>query len=127
MMTQDEIRDHFRRLRATYVHSFVVDDAVQYGIVEAIVLYNLRFWIAKNKAKGKNLRDGKTWTYNSQRAFAELFPYLSEGKIQRALAKLEKDEVILKRNYNKVRYDRTSWYAVADESLLPMSIIHDAS
>ena len=109
-----------------YVHSFCVDDATKYGVHEAILLYNLRYWIAKNKAKKKNFHDGRTWTYNSHRAFAKLFPYLSESQIQRALANLVTKGAILKGNYNRVRYDRTTWYAVVEESRLPMWVTKDS-
>jgi hypothetical protein len=87
---------------------------------EAVLLYNLRYWIAKNKTTRKNFHDGRTWMYNSHKTFAKLFPYLSENQIQRAFANLVKQGVILKGNYNKMPYDRTTWYTVADESLLPI-------
>jgi hypothetical protein len=31
-------------------HIFDVDDAVKYGFKEAVILGNIKFWIAKNKA-----------------------------------------------------------------------------
>jgi hypothetical protein len=98
-----------------------VRDAKRYGITEAILLYNLRFWIAKNKAIGKHLHNGRTWTYNSCKAFSDLFPYLSEWQIKRALAHLVKQGAILKDNFNKMPYDRTNWYALTDESQLPIA------
>jgi hypothetical protein len=107
-----------QKLKAS-VHRFCVDDAKEYSVHGAILLQNLKHWIAKNKAQQKNFRDGRTWTYNSHKNFAKLFPYLSESQIQRALANLEKKGAILKGNYNKAPYDRTTWYAVADESKLP--------
>lgn len=101
-------------------HRFRVTDAKAYGVTEAILLYNLRFWIAKNKANGTHFYNGTTWTYNTYKAFSNLFPYLSEWQIKRALANLVKQGVILKGNFNKMRYDRTNWYAVTDESQLPI-------
>ena len=112
--------DGWQLVRENFEHHFKVKDAKRYGITEAIVLYNLRFWIAKNKASGKHFYNGKTWTYNSYKAFRELFPYLSESQIKRALASLVKRGAILKNNFNKKRYDRTNWYALADESPLPI-------
>ena len=107
--------------RENFEHHFKVRDAKRYGITEAILLYNLRFWIAKNKANRKNFHKGRTWTYNSCKAFAALFPYLSESQIKRALARLVKKGAILKDNFNKMHYDRTNWYALADESNLPIT------
>jgi hypothetical protein len=117
MKRQDDI---LQLLREGCEHHFKVRDAKRYGITEAILLYNLRFWIAKNRASGKHFHNGRTWTYNSYKAFGELFPYLSESQIKRALASLVKQGAILKDNFNKMPYDRTNWYALADESRLPI-------
>lgn len=93
-------------------HSFDVDIAKRYGIPAAILLKNIYFWIEKNRANEKNFFDGLFWTYNSKKAFAELFPYLTERQIDYALQKLIDDGVIITGNYNKAPYDRTLWYAI---------------
>ena len=72
-------------------HSFDVDIAKEYGILEAILINNIWFWIEKNKANNKNYFDGFYWTYNSTRAFKELFPYVSERQIKSALKHLRED------------------------------------
>jgi len=108
------------KIRENFEHHFKMRDAKRYGIPEAILLYNLRFWIGKNKANGKNFHKGRTWTYNSYKAFGLLFPYLSESQIKRALKSLLKQGAILKDNFNKKRYDQTNWYALVDESELPI-------
>lgn len=92
-------------------HSFDIDIAKDYGILEAILLNNLWFWIEKNRANDVNYYDGYYWTYNSTRAFGELFPYASQRKIQNALNHLKELEIIQTGNYNKSAYDRTTWYA----------------
>lgn len=92
-------------------HSFDIDIAKEYGILEAILLNNLWFWIEKNKANGNNYYDGNYWTFNSTRAFNELFPYASQRRIQNALKHLKDEEIIITGNYNKSTYDRTLWYA----------------
>ncbi len=102
--------------RNEILHRFNLTDAETYGLTEAIVLYNLRFWIKKNKARGTNLYNGTTWTYNSYKKFSKVFPYLSESQIKRALTSLLKQGAIVKGNFNKKRYDRTKWYALVDES-----------
>jgi hypothetical protein len=112
---QDDIMP---KIRENFEHHFKVRDAKRYGITEAILLYNIRFWIAKNKASGKHFYGGSTWTYNSCKAFSDLFPYLSESQIKRALASLVDQGAILKGNFNKMPYDRTNWYALTDESEL---------
>lgn len=105
-------------------HSFNVDLAIKYGTEEAIILENLAFWIKKNQANDKHLIDGHYWTYNSSRALKELFPYMSEKKIQRTLKKLEELNIIKTNNYNKSLYDRTKWYTIIDQSICHIYTIH---
>lgn len=95
-------------------HHFDVEDAKRYGIECAILLYNIRFWIAKNKANKSNFYDGRFWTYNSAKAFSELFPYMSRPQIARHLRKLEKLGVLISDNFNTVGYDKTKWYSILD-------------
>lgn len=97
------------------MHSFDVEIAAEYGINAAILLQNLDFWIAKNKANKENYIDGRYWTYNSIKAYKELFPYLSERQINTALKKLVDEGLIVTGNYNKMAYDRTLWYAITDK------------
>lgn len=96
-------------------HSFDVDIAKEYGILEAILLNNIWFWIEKNRANNTNYYDGYYWTYNSTRAFNELFPYVSQRQIQNALKKLIDNEILQTGNYNKIAYDRTLWYAFTEK------------
>lgn len=93
-------------------HIFNVDIATKYGVDVAILLQNLDFWIGKNIANDKHFYDGNYWTYNSQEAFTKLFPYWNRGQIQRILAKLETEKLIIKGNYNKTSFDKTCWYAL---------------
>ncbi len=97
------------------VYSFNVDDAAIYGLGEAVMLYNLKHWISHNMANGTNTHDGRTWTYNSKKAFGRLFHFWSESQIKRILNSLIKQGVILTGNYNRSGYDRTLWYALVDE------------
>ena len=93
-------------------HSFKIEDAKKYGVECAVLLYNLRHWLEKNVANEKHIHDGRVWTYNSTKAFADLFPYLSEKQIYRRLQKLEKEGILLTGNYNNHEYDRTKWYSI---------------
>lgn len=98
-------------------HHFDVRLAEEYGILEAIILNNMQFWIAKNAANDKNFHDGTYWTYNSVKAFAELFPYVSEKQIRTALKKLVDCGLLQTGNYNKMAYDRTLWYAFTEKGI----------
>ena len=93
-------------------HSFDINIAKEYGIQPAIILNHLYFWITKNKANNTNFYNENYWTYNSKKAFSELFPYMTERQIDYALRKLIDCGLVITGNYNKSSYDRTLWYAI---------------
>ena len=108
-------------------HHFDTEYALKYGIEEAIVINNLQFWIIKNRANKKHFINDRTWTYNSYKAFSEIFPYWNEHKMKRILDSLIIQGILLRENYNKSGYDRTCWYAFKDEnSFLQNSNLHIA-
>lgn len=96
-------------------YGFDPELAEKYGVNEAIVLWHLSFWISKNKANLKHQHDGKTWTYNSIKAFSEIFKFWNEKQIERILNSLKEQCVIITGNYNQSPYDRTCWYAFSNE------------
>lgn len=96
-------------------HYFDIKVAELYGVNCAVILQNLWHWIRKNEANGVNFHDGSYWTYNSTKAFRELFPYLTQKQIETALKKLRDEEIIITGNYNAVKYDRTLWYAITEK------------
>lgn len=98
-------------------HSFDIDVAMEYGVNCAIILQNLYYWVEKNRANEKHFYDGMYWTYNSVKAFEELFPYLSSKQIRSALNKLIDEGIIVDGNYNDSAYDRTKWYAVTEKGM----------
>ena len=96
-------------------HHFSVEFAERYGILEAVLMNHMQFWIQKNELNKMNFYDGHYWTYNSMRALHEMFPYVSERKLRNALKRLEDDGIIMTGNYNKSAYDRTIWYAITEK------------
>jgi uncharacterized phage protein (TIGR02220 family) len=95
-------------------HQFDVEIAKEYGVDIAIVVNNIAFWIQKNKANEKHIHDGKVWTYNTTKAFTELFPYWTDNQIRRILFNMQKKGIIETGNYNLTAYDRTKWYTFTD-------------
>jgi uncharacterized phage protein (TIGR02220 family) len=95
-------------------HSFNTELAEKYGILEAVLINNIMFWVEKNKANGEHFYDGRYWTYNSVKAFEDLFPYASGRQIRYALDHLRNEGILITGNYNKSSYDRTLWYAFSD-------------
>ena len=107
------------------VHTFTVADAQIYGVEKATILQNLRFWLDKNNANKRHCHDGYVWTYNSAKAFHELFPYMSSQKIARHLRELESVGVIKSGNFNKAGYDQTKWYTIVQEYTLQCSNLNN--
>jgi len=98
------------------IHSFDVDIATEHGVECAIMLANIEFWVAKNKANRKHFHKGRYWTYNSIKAWAELFPYWSSDKVRRVLERLEERGLVVSDNFNSSGYDRTKWYTLSCDS-----------
>lgn len=99
------------------VHFFDTEIAEIYGLKEAILLKHLDYWIAKNEANKTHFHDGTYWTYNSVRAFEELFPYMTAKSIRSALDKLKSYGLIMTNKFNQSSYDRTTWYALTPLAL----------
>ena len=92
--------------------------AMIYGVDAANMIWNLDFWIQKNKANERHFHDGYYWTYNTAQAFAELFPFWTAKQIIRILSKLEDAGALHTGNYNTSKYDRTKWYALDYDVIL---------
>lgn len=98
-------------------HSFSVELAELYGVECAILIQHFQFWLEQNKALNKNYHENRTWTYQTQREIASIYPYWSEDKVHRLINKLVEFGVLLKGNFNKTPFDRTVWYAFKDEAV----------
>ena len=93
--------------------------AILFGYREAVILFHFMFWINFNRKKKQHFHKGKYWTYSSISTLqGSYFPFWSESQIRRGIISLFKQNVILKGNYNKIRYDKTTWYALRDEDRL---------
>lgn len=98
-----------------WTHMFDEEYAVRHGLHEAIVYEHLRQWIRYNAANGINEHDGRTWTYNSVKAWQDQLPFMTEKQIRTALDSLRDKGEILVSNHGARALDRTLWYAVKDE------------
>ena len=97
--------------------------AILFGYREAVILSHFMYWTEFNRNKKQHLHDGRYWSYSPvsdlQKSY---FPFWSEGQIRRAIDSLYKQNLILKGNYNRFKYDKTTWYALKDEDgLLEMT------
>ncbi len=97
-------------------HSFDIKLAAMYGVEEAILIHHFQHWIRINKSKGKNLREGRTWMYQTRKDIQAHFPYLNVDRVKYLTEKLVEFGVLVTANYNKSAIDKTLWYAFVNES-----------
>lgn len=95
-------------------YQFDITLAQKYGVDEAIFVHHLVFWIRKNEADGTNLRKGKTWTFSSAKALAQLFPFWSPRQIERIVKSCRDKGLIETEQLSDNPRDRTTWYALTE-------------
>lgn len=93
-------------------HFFEVSIAVELGVTAAIILENIGYWVKQNEANENNCYNGHYWTYNSRKAYMELFPYMGERQLNDAFKKLIEGGYIISDNFNQSKLDRTLWYTL---------------
>ena len=117
-------------------HSFDIDLASKYGVNAALLICHMQYWISHNKRLKRNLKDGRTWTYQTMEEIAAHFPYLGLDCLRNALhflttgchVKSKKkviEPILMKGNYNKTKFDRTVWYAFVSENDFISNISND--
>ena len=102
---------------------FDVGVATELGVIPAVLLENIVFWCEKNRANNVHEHDGLYWTYNSVRAFSEMFPYASPKVLRTSLASLEEAGYIKSGCYNEAAYDKTKWYAATPKAYTSLGTI----
>lgn len=99
-------------------HTFNVAVATKIGVNEAIVLAHIDYWIERNYRLGREQHNGKYWMFESVAAMAEYFPYFTERQVRYALQSLLNHGLIEKGVFNRVGFDRTSWYTITEKGRL---------
>ena len=59
-----------------------------------------------------NGADFRWWTFNTYKEWQEQFPFWCEKTIKTCILNLEQKGYIISGNFNKMKYDRTKWYAI---------------
>lgn len=93
------------------------DLAIAVGLNEAIVLQQVQYWCEHNEETGRNFRDGHFWVYNSFPEWQKQFPWWCEKTVKTIFSKLEKRNLLITANYNRLSMDRTKWYRINHEEL----------
>ena len=102
-------------MKKHYFNPRVAEDV---GLQAAVVFELISFWISRNRASGKNFKEGRTWTFITQADIAEQFCYLSTKQVRTALSKLIDAGYITSGEHNRNKWDRTRWYSLADKGEL---------
>lgn len=98
-------------------HSFDTGVAKHVGINAAIVFNHIAYWIRLNASKkDAKMIDGKFWMYETQQDMAVFLDYMTVEEVKRSVVKLLDAGLLIKGNYNKNPFDKTNWYALADQS-----------
>jgi hypothetical protein len=112
-------------------HSFDIELACKYGVEEAILIHHFQHWITYNKRLNRNFHEERTWTYQTVEEICAHFPYLTKEQIRDLIERLctgksrrtksdeiEFEPVLIKGNFNKTNFDKTTWYAFQNEEIL---------
>jgi hypothetical protein len=99
---------------ADQIHSVSRTIAQEHGEKAAVILQ----YLAHHVSKSKHVHGGRKWFYKTLDDLAVVFPYLKRSTIHAILQRLGKENGPLAiGDYNKKGYDRTCWYAFADDTV----------
>lgn len=111
------IMDEYNTNSSNYeTHSFNVELATKIGLEDAIILSYFFHWCRANADNEDMYKDGNIWVYISRRRMCDTYKYLTENKIRSAIKRLTDDGYIIISNYNKMKLDKTNWYALTDKA-----------
>ncbi len=96
-------------------HSFDIQIASMYGIEGAIMIHHFQHWIRINQVAKRNIIDGRCWSYQKRKDILLHYPYWDIDQIRRICEKLVDQGVLIMKNFNQSKFDKTIWYAFADE------------
>lgn len=98
-------------------HSFDVHLATKFGVEAAILIHHFQHWVGVNKRLDRNYHEGKWWSYQTMTFIQSTFPYWSRDQIRRLLKTLLDEGVLVKDSFSTNVWDRTVWYAFADDKV----------
>lgn len=83
------------------------------GIHKALILAYIRGWLATNANNPIANRDGRIWSFQTLDTWCENTG-VRRGTIRNHLQELREKGIVLAGNYNRLGFDRTIWYSLAD-------------
>lgn len=94
--------------------------AQEIGLNESILLLQIDFWISTSTTEP---HEGRWWTFQSVRDIQETFSFWSLATINRTIQSLLDSKYILTGNFNRLKYDKTRWFALNPEVLKSLKSI----
>ena len=90
----------------------VIDLGGDYGA--AVILEGIARGVMRHAADGTHEHDGRFWMYQTCKGMAEYYGTMSEDTVFRKVKKLIREDMIVQGCFNKVGFDRTSWYTLTE-------------
>lgn len=81
------------------------------GINKALIFQKIDGWVQHNRRKGKNVRDGRAWSYNSIPDWGKVFYWLHPGTVGKLIRELEDEGRLVSTQPNKKKADQTKHYS----------------
>ena len=100
--------------------AFNVELATKLGDVNEVLILQHFYWWHQSNNKKKDRHKGDhpyPWTYNTIEQFCEIFPYMKKTKLGGAIDRLFKKDLLIKGNFNKMKFDKTCWYSLTEKGL----------
>ncbi len=92
--------------------------AQHFGIFVGLLLEDIHYWNAFSANHIGTVHEGRRWVYNTYKGWVKrLGGLVSERTLRRKIKELEKQGILLSKNLNKKKSDRTKWYAIDYEVL----------
>lgn len=82
--------------------------AERLGLTRAIIIAQIDYWLERSK----NIRNGRTWVYNTYNEWNRQLPMFGNSTIRQAINDLEDLGVLISGNFNTSGYIRTKWYTI---------------
>ena len=87
--------------------------ACEIGLNESIIMLQFEFW----QSISEQCYEGKIGFYKSIPEIRETFRFWSADTIKRAIASIVKQRFVFTGNFNKNKFDKTTWYSLNFEEL----------
>ena len=96
------------------VIAFQPQHAELYGIECAILIQGIKLGLELNENKDTHIHNGKVWMYNTVKEWHRIYPFMTESKIKRSIAKLQDMGIIEVAQLDRNKLNHTNWYTLTN-------------